>query len=113
MSQPPVVAQIGQPQPPDTFWPPPAPQLGQQVYYRLDASDVRAIHRQRLAVSLRAAPVRAGDVFPALIVRVSGSTPDAPCNLHVALDGPDTYWAQQVVCGTADGTWAWPARQGA
>lgn len=87
------------------------PRLGDRVFYRLDDSDVRAIHRQRLTSHVRAAPVRRGDVLPAVIVRVSSSTAAAPCNLTVFLDGPDTYWAQQVVCGSADGCWAWPARQ--
>jgi len=90
--------------------PPMIPQLGQRVFYRLDDSDVRAIHRQRLAAHVRGAPVRNGDVLPAVIVRVSAATPHAPCNLTVFLDGPDTFWAQQVVCGSEAGTWAWPAR---
>jgi hypothetical protein len=105
-------------QPPDTtntadqhtFWPPPAPQLGARVFYRLDAANVRAIHRQRLASHVRGAAVRAGDVLPALVVRVSGDTANAPCNLQVFLDGPDIWWAEQVTCGDSDGTWAWPAR---
>ncbi|MGW2501814.1 hypothetical protein ACWCXL_11980 [Streptomyces sp. NPDC001588] len=93
---------------PHSFWPPPAPQIGEAVLYRLTASDVRSIHRQRIAACQRGAAVRAGDVYPAAIVRVAGDGPDAPCNLHVLLDGPDTYWAQQVACGTEPGTWAWP-----
>ncbi|MCI3277639.1 hypothetical protein [Streptomyces cylindrosporus] len=87
------------------------PQIGQRVFYRLDDGAIRAIHRQRLTAHVRGGPVRAGDVFPALIVRVHGSTPDAPCSLQVFLDGPDTYWAQHVICGAQAGTWAWPVRQ--
>jgi hypothetical protein len=89
-------------------WPPPVPQLGARVHYRLDHANVRAIHRQRLAAHVRGAAVRAGDVCPAVIVRVSGDVHDAPCNLQVALDGPDRFWVQQVTSGTNDGTWAWP-----
>jgi len=41
--------------------------------------------------------VQAGDIFPAMIIRVwdqsSGSS-----NLKVMLDGSDTYWATSVVC---------------
>ena len=88
----------------------PVPRIGEPVFYRLDAGDVRAIHRQRLTDHVRGAPVRNGDVLPAVIVRVSSSAPDAPCNLTVFLDGPDTYWAQQTICGTEPGTWARPAR---
>ncbi|MFJ8006092.1 hypothetical protein [Streptomyces fagopyri] len=100
----------------NVFWPPPAPPLphiGQQVFYRLSAADVRAITRQRAAAHIRATAVRADDVYPAVTVRVTGDDWDAPCNLQVALDGPDTFWAQQVVCGTEAGTWAWPANGGA
>lgn len=103
------------PPPPEpvVFWPPHAPQLGQKVYYRLSAEDVRAVHRQRLGARSRATAVRAGDVFPAIIVRVSGTTADAPCNLHVHVDGPDIHWVEQVICGDDSGTWAWPPRPGA
>ncbi|MFC8676692.1 hypothetical protein ACFUEN_28905 [Streptomyces griseorubiginosus] len=105
---------LGAPQAePSVFWPPPAPQLGARVFYRLSAADVRAIARQRLTAQRRGTATRAGDVLPAVIVRVSGDSADAPCNLQVILDGPDQYWVEQVVCGAGEGTWAWPARPGA
>ncbi|MFJ4787578.1 hypothetical protein [Streptomyces sp. NPDC088794] len=94
---------------PSVFWPPRAPQIGHRVFYRLSGTDVRAIARQRVAANTRAPHVRAGMVLPATVVRASGTVSD-PCNLHVLLDGPDTYWAEKVVCGDSDGTWAWPAQ---
>ncbi|MGW0795919.1 hypothetical protein [Streptomyces sp. NPDC002692] len=98
---------------PHVFFPPPAPQIGQPVFYRLAAADVRAIARQRVTAHVRGSAVRAEDVCPAVIVRVSGPEWDAPCNLQVFLDGPDQFWAQNVMCGTGAGTWAWPANGGA
>ncbi|MEW2164408.1 hypothetical protein AB0912_15650 [Streptomyces sp. NPDC007084] len=102
--------------PPETvatiFWPPPAPQIGQSVLYRLSDDDARAIARQRLGGRSRPTPARAGDVFPAIVVRASAQEEDVPCNLQVLLDGPDTYWARDIRCGTDAGTWSWPARAG-
>ncbi|MCX5285674.1 hypothetical protein [Streptomyces sp. NBC_00198] len=105
------------PNPPDhavasVFWPPPVPTIGQIVLYRLDAADVRAICRRRLGVPTREPAVRAGDLLPAIIVRVNGDDADASCNLHVFLDGYVTHWARDVHRGDEDGTWAWPVRAG-
>jgi hypothetical protein len=97
---------------PAVFWPPSTPQIGQRVFYRLSAADVRLITRQRMSLGIRAAAVRTDDVLPAVIVRVSGDGPEAPCNLSVFLDGPDQYWAQQTVCGETAGCWAWPTVPG-
>lgn len=51
--------------------------------------------------------VRAGDVFPATIVRVFdvGSV-----NLQVQLDGTDTFWATSAAEGDQAGNWSWPPR---
>lgn len=99
---------------PTTFWPPPAPNIGQLVLYRLIPEDVRAIHRQRLAAKVRATSVRADDVLPAIVVRVLNTGAlEAPLNLHVHLDGPDTYWAQGITAGSTPGTWSWPKGTGA
>jgi hypothetical protein len=50
--------------------------------------------------------VTAGDVYPAMIVRVWGDTPESAVNLQVHLDGNDTYWATSRVVGD----YAWPER---
>ena len=52
---------------------------------------------------------RAGDVLPAVVVRVWD---DGLVNLKVFLDGPEDHWATSRREGTADepATWHWPAR---
>lgn len=55
--------------------------------------------------------VREGDVFPAVVIRVWGPgsvTPSA--NLHVLLDGVDTFWATSVSEGKGPKSWSWPPR---
>ncbi|MET7944358.1 hypothetical protein [Streptomyces sp. NPDC005302] len=99
---------------PAAEWPPPAPLLGQRVLYRLTRDDVRAIARQRLTSHTRAPGMRAGDVFPGVIVRVTDGALNAePCSLQVFLDGPDAYWVQNVLRGKEPGTWTWSAWAGA
>ncbi|MEU5863527.1 hypothetical protein ABZ815_20320 [Nonomuraea sp. NPDC047529] len=46
-----------------------------------------------------------GDVFPAMVVRTSGT---AHANLQVHLDGNDTYWVTSRIEGDQPGTWHWP-----
>ncbi len=36
--------------------------------------------------------VKAGDIFPAMVVQVWGDTPECAVNLKVFLDGSDDYW---------------------
>ncbi|MFJ5217188.1 hypothetical protein ACIP98_21000 [Streptomyces sp. NPDC088354] len=96
------------------FHPPPAaPPLGSTVLYRLSADDVRAISRERDEKNARGNPVRAGEQYPATIVRVWGETPKAACSLHVHLDGSDLYWATSRHLGDQNGNWSWPPRSGA
>lgn len=105
------------------------PTIGRIVHYRLSESDATAINKRRNDFKAfsrnHAQPVeagevgatghvghvgneaRAGDVFPAAVVRTFGGT---AANLQVLLDGTDTYWATSRAEGTADGTWAWPER---
>jgi hypothetical protein len=90
---------------PVVYFPAPPAVPGQIVQYRLSADDVRAISRQRIGHPYRAPSVRAGDTLAAIVVRILD---DGAHNLHVFLDGPDTYWAQNVEQGTQDGTWSWP-----
>ena len=98
--------------------PPQIPTLGRSVHYTLTEQDVSAIVAAR---SIRAGTpgnsVKAGDIYPATIVRVwniEGSPPS--CNLQVHLDGPDIFWAtSRYQAGTApsgfnSGTWQWPTR---
>lgn len=92
------------------------PTIGRVVHYRLsDQDEQRIIDRQNRPLPDGRSPlansVRAGDVFPAVIVRVWDATTEAPlCNLHVLLDGELTHWATSRPEGTDPGTWSWPPR---
>ena len=65
---------------------------GRIVYYVFDEASANAVLMQR--VGRGGNPVRAGDVAPAMIVKVWDAS--GYCNLHVMLDGPDAYWATSV-----------------
>jgi hypothetical protein len=56
--------------------------------------------------------VSAGDIYPAVAVRVSGATDEPSVNLQVLLDGSDNYWAtsRHEVASKLQGTWHWPER---
>lgn len=96
---------------------PPTP--GRIVIYRLADADVDLIAKQRLERGLMGNSVRAGEHYPAMVVRTFGG--DA-VNLQVHLDGEDTYWATSRKQGEAaegktplpgtipPGTWCWPPR---
>ena len=96
------------------------PSIGRIVHYTLTEQDTDAINRRRAdGVRARTADARsgavihygntvtAGDVYPAMVVRVweFNST-----NLQVFLDGNDTYWAASKSEGDQPGTWHWPER---
>lgn len=99
------------------------PTIGRIVHYKLSAYDAEAINRRRndFVASTRTRTgwqahygnsATAGDVYPALIVRVFDDAEDGTgtSNLQVSLDGNDTYWATSRKTGDEPGTWAWPAR---
>ena len=102
------------------------PTIGRVVHFTVNEAQADAINKRRLDfhkhrstseaytdtgyVAHYGNTVRAGDVFPATIVRVFdvGSV-----NLQVQLDGTDTFWATSVSEGDGTvqhGTWAWPPR---
>lgn len=93
------------------------PAVGRIVLYKLNPHDVKAINRRRGdataagrrtdgAVVHTGNPVSEGDVFPAVIVRCWGDTEGSMVNLHVLLDGNDTYWAMSRSEGDDGGHWA-------
>ena len=53
---------------------------------------------------------QAGDILPAVAVRIFGEGENPPVNFQVFLDGNDTYWATSRVedATQAQGTWHWP-----
>jgi hypothetical protein len=98
---------------------------GRIVYFVFDQDSAAAVMRRRTDSASIAArtkqnpsqwpagamahvgnPVAAGDVCPAMVVRVRDST---SVNLKVMLDGSDTYWAVGVAFDAdhRHGTWHW------
>lgn len=99
-----------------------APQLGSIVQYRLTDADAAAINGNRVSMTQARTvvqgnrenignAVKAGDVFPAMVVRTWG--PDSTTvQLQVFLDGNDTYWATsrgKADAEVAEGRWDYPA----
>jgi hypothetical protein len=81
--------------------------IGRIVHYKLSESDAALIqskHQDRSSCN----QVSAGDVFPAMIVRVWGT--GEHINLQVFLDGDCSYWATSRPEGDESGRWAWPER---
>lgn len=101
------------------------PSIGRIVHYRVPAYVAVAINQRRKDAqekmdwhrALRTgAQVHVGnevhedDVFPLIITRVWGSTPNAAFNGQVFLDGNDLYWVTSTSIGTRAGECQWPAR---
>ncbi|MEU1407106.1 hypothetical protein ABZ471_33000 [Streptomyces sp. NPDC005728] len=88
----------------------PVPTPGRVVLYRLAEEDVRRITHDRAHHGLNGNFVRAGDSYPAIVVRTFPSNPAGVANLKVLLDGEDTLWVTSRHQGTEVGTWFWPER---
>jgi len=101
------------------------PTIGRIVHYTLSEQDADAINKRRSDASLNLRSIResaqgyiahfgnsvaAGDVFPLIITRTWGDTPESHVNGQVMLDGNDTLWACSVKEGEGPRTYAWPAR---
>lgn len=85
----------------------PTPSIGRIVHYRLQESELPVIR------GYGGNPVNAGDVFPAIIVKVWGDKPESAVQLKVMLDGPRDFWRTSAACdpqGKANGAWFWPPR---
>lgn len=93
------------------------PTIGRIVHYTLDENDVAEIRCRRLLPAIdgvkidRGNYVEAGRVYPAIVVGVNGTLPDASVQLQVFLDGNDTHWAtsrQEATTAGEHGRWFWP-----
>jgi len=99
------------------------PSVGRTVLYQLSETDAIVTNKRRAdakanldthrtnanGVQIHVGnPVKEGDTFPLIIVRVWGDTPDSLVNGQVILDGNDHFWATSVGVGTTPGTWSWP-----
>jgi hypothetical protein len=107
----------------------PTPTIGRIVHYKLSEQDAQEINRRRADYHRFMASghkdswvatghvghvgnhVRAGEVYPAMVVRTWEGVNYPGVNLQVTLDGNDTYWATSRVEGEQPGEWLWPAYQ--
>lgn len=98
------------------------PTIGRIVLYKVPSWQVVEINQRRKDAYARAAwhswkktgaqvhagnAVTEGQVFPAMIVAVWGTTPTCSVNLKVCLDGSDTYWVTSVSVGDKPGSYHW------
>lgn len=93
------------------------PSLGRIVHCKLSQQDAEAINRDRLLSGATASgpartgnKVSAGDVFPMMVTRTWGSSPESAVNGQVFLDGNDIFWATSRTVGDQPGQFNWPAR---
>jgi len=86
------------------------PTVGRIVHYRLSGQDANTIMINRSASHGAwplGNPVAEGQVCAAVVVATFGG-PNV--NLHVLLDGFDSFWATSRPEGDGPGTWCWPPR---
>lgn len=87
------------------------PTIGRTVLYRLSEDDAKHITHQRVHSGVTGNFVEAGQVYPAVVVRIFPGNPHGVVNLRVLLDGQDPpLWATSRHEGDQPGTWAWPER---
>ena len=82
---------------------------GRIVYFVFGAGDLENIVRARASSGVRGNALHAGDIAPAMIVRVFDQA-SGMANLKVHLDGPDTYWATSAHYDASKGvghSWHW------
>lgn len=98
------------------------PSIGRIVHYTLSEHDADLINKRRkdFLEFVKASeeypsdgyqahvgnPVKGGDVYPAVIVRVWPSS----VNARVILDGTDDFWACSISEGEGERSWSWPPR---
>lgn len=86
------------------------PSIGRIVHYTLTQVDADEINQRRVGTAQTGNQAQEGDVYPAMIVRIFGATPESAVNLQVFLDGNDSYWATSRTLGEGPFYWAWPER---
>lgn len=93
------------------------PSIGRIVHYTLGVGDVAEIDRLYPIINIidgeshraQRNPVSAGDVYPAMVVRVFDPSVTT-ANLQVFLDGDVSHWVTSRTEGDSAGHWAWPPR---
>lgn len=105
------------------------PTIGRIVHYTLSEDDAAYINRRRddataYAHNLPDGVARKptgdqrhignkaieGQVYPMIIVRVWGTTPESAVNGQVLLDGNDSLWVTSVTAGEGARRFVWPSR---
>lgn len=101
------------------------PSVGRIVHYTLTEQDASAINKRRDDAKANldkhradadgsqvhtGNAVRAGDVYPLVITRVWGDSPDSAVNGQLMLDGNDTYWVTSTNHGEGERHFVWPTR---
>lgn len=107
----------------------PVPTIGRIVHYTLSEADAQQINKLREVANRRYRPqdpswrepagdqrhmgnnVQEGDVYPMMITRIWGSTPESCVNGQVFLDGNDVLWVTSVAVGEGVRRFTWPVRQ--
>lgn len=84
------------------------PRAGHMVLYTLSPVDVIYIDRLRSERSPHANRAEAGQVYPMMIVRVWGETPESAVNGQVFLDGDDVLWVTSRTQGHDFGQFSYP-----
>jgi len=84
------------------------PSIGRIVHYTLNAIDVARINELRKQREILANTAETGQVYPMLIVRTWGETPESAVNGQVFLDGDDVLWVTSRSVGEGPGHYAWP-----
>jgi hypothetical protein len=106
----------------------PVPTIGRIVHYTLSEADAQQVNRRRDDATRHytgrgTAPIEltgdqrhignraeAGQVYPMLIVRTWGTTPESVVNGQVFLDGNDVLWVTSVGEGEGQRRFVWPTR---
>lgn len=103
------------------------PTIGRIVRYTLSEDDAKRINKRRddaiaSAHEHKMNPeatgkqvhvgnkAHEGDVYPMIIVRAWGDTPESAVNGQVLLDGSDSFWVTSVTAGEGARRFAWPSR---
>lgn len=101
------------------------PTIGRIVLFTLNAAMASSINKRREDATAHMQehrdsssgvqvhvgnPVGEGDIFPLIITRVWGTTPESAVNGQLLLDGNDTLWVTSAVCGEQPGQFMWPVR---
>ena len=96
------------------------PSIGRLVHYTLTADDAKQVNQRRKDAAANRQKHRddalgyaahtgneaaEGDIYPMLIVRCWGTTPESSVNGQVFLDGNDTLWVTSA--GQGDGPRQW------